>query len=319
MASAGRPTPGLQPPQRLERAVAGAAGPGAAAAQEWLSGLPELASAYLQRWELTPERVQAPGGRSSLVVLVRQAGGEPAALKLARPGAGHEQEPAALARWDGRAAVQLLRAAPEDGVLLLERLRPDVSLRSLPEAKAMLEAANTLQRLWLEPSPEDDGFPTVGAYTDVQAESLEARRDNPYAIVAAALIDEALAARADLLASDGEAVAGPVSLLHGDYHQGQVLAGERAPWLAIDPQPVVGERAYDLAWLVRDRLDTLIGSPGAAAATRRRIGRLSDLLEVDRERLRAWTLFRCVSTGVAALADGDRRSGELLLEFAGLL
>ncbi|NGN64850.1 kinase [Streptomyces sp. A7024] len=309
----------MKPPQRLERAVAEAAGPGAAAAQEWLSGLPALASGYLQKWQLTPERVQTPGGRSSLVVLVRQEDGTPAALKLTRPAAGHEQEHAALARWDGRAAVRLLRSVPADGVLLLERLRPDVSLRSLPEAKAMLEAANTLQRLWLEPEPGDADFATVTARTDRQAELLRRWREGPDAGAEVVLIDEALAHQEALTAAAEGDSAGPVSLLHGDYHQGQVLAAERAPWLAIDPRPVVGERAYDLAWLVRDRLDTLIGSPGAAAAARRRVGRLSDLLEVDRERLRAWTQFRCVAAGVAALADRDRRGGELLLEFAGLL
>ncbi len=111
----------------------------------------------------------------------------------------------------------------------------------------------------------------------------------------------------------------PPVLLHGEYHQGTVLAADRAPWLAIAPRPLVGERAYDLAWLVRDRLDTLLASPGAAAGARRRIGKLAESLEVDADRLRGWTLFRAVEAGLHALATGAPAPGELLLEFAGMI
>ncbi len=108
-------------------------------------------------------------------------------------------------------------------------------------------------------------------------------------------------------------------LLHGDYHHGNVLAAERMPWLAIDPKPLVGERAYDLAWLVRDRLSTLAAQPGSRAAARRRLAKLASALEVDPERLRGWTVFRSVEAGVWSLSVGDPEGGELLLELASWL
>ncbi len=98
-----------------------------------------------------------------------------------------------------------------------------------------------------------------------------------------------------------------------------MLAGERAPWLAVGPAPVVGERAYDLAALVLDRFEDLMAGSGAAAAARRRVAKLADSLEVDRDRLRDWTLYRAVDTGVREVAVGDRQRGELLLEFAAWL
>ena len=52
-----------------------------------------------------------------------------------------EAERAALAHWDGLGAVRLLQGPVTEGALLLERLHPDVSVRSLPEAKALLEPA----------------------------------------------------------------------------------------------------------------------------------------------------------------------------------
>jgi streptomycin 6-kinase len=127
-------------------------------------------------------------------------------------------------------------------------------------------------------------------------------------------VDEALAVAAELLAGSTEEV-----LLHGDFHHGNVLSAERSPWLAIDPKPLVGERAYDLAWLAQDRLETLSGVPGPPAAARRRLQRLSDAVEVDRDRLRGWTLFRTVEAGTWSLEHGDTAQAALYLEFAAML
>src|SRR5687767_4091712 len=129
----------FEPPQRLVRALGESAPDG----DDWLEKLPETVREAVAPRELTVERVQVPGGRSSLVVLVRCADGTPAVLKLAPPRFRPEAERAALTEWDGLGAVQLLEGPMEEGVLLLERLHPDVSVRSLPEAKALLEAAGT--------------------------------------------------------------------------------------------------------------------------------------------------------------------------------
>ncbi|MFF3560290.1 aminoglycoside phosphotransferase family protein [Streptomyces sp. NPDC002574] len=302
----------LQPPERLIRTVSAWEGdPGRA----WLAALPERAADHLARWDLRPERVLSPGGQISMVVLVRRADDTPATLKLGLVTDETRHEHAALARWDGRGAVRLLRADPDEGVLLMERLHGDVSLRSLPEAKAMLEACATLQRLWVPPG-DAHPFTSVADHTAGLAARLRERAAHPYVDVEARpLVDEALAIR-DALTGGSQPEA---MLLHGDYHHGNVLSADRVPWLAIDPKPLVGDPAFDLGWLVRDRLETLLAAPGAQAAARRRVAKLSDALEVDRDRVRGWALFRAVEAGVWAFSVADRPSGELLLEFAGLL
>jgi streptomycin 6-kinase len=301
----------FEPPQRLVRALAETRQSGGDGAQEWLSRLPDLLQQALDLRELTVERVQAPGGRSSLVLLVRQIDGTPAVLKLAPERARPESERAALAHWDGRGAVELLNPGDTPGVLLLERLRPDLSVRSLPEAKALLEAAATLRRLWVEP-PEAHVFETVAERTGRQAEAMRAGAEADGEI--RDLVEAALAAREELLAAAPEE-----RLLHGTFRQSKVLAGDRLPWLAVGPDPVVGECAFDLARLVRDRVEDLIASPSGAATTRRRVRKLADSLDVDQERLRGWTLFRAVESGVRARRVGRPRDAELLLEFAGWL
>jgi streptomycin 6-kinase len=289
----GQPVPlRLEPPERLARTIAAWEGE---AGLRWLAG------------------VFAAGGQLSMIVLVRTAGGTPAVLKIGMVTGETAQEHAALAHWDGRGAVRLLAADPAQGALLLERLQADVSLRSLAEPRAMLEATANLRRLWVPPA-SGHPFTSVADATRELAASLRERREQPFAADARPLVDEALAVHSELLADAAETM-----LLHGDFHHGNVLAGERQPWLAIDPKPKVGERAFDLAWLARDRLSTLAAEPGSRAAARRRLAGLAAALDVDQDRLRGWSLFRAVEAGVWLLSVGDREDGELLLEFASWL
>ncbi|MFD7014348.1 aminoglycoside phosphotransferase family protein [Streptomyces sp. NPDC059928] len=297
----------FEPPERLVRALGETYGEELAG--PWLGRLPELAEEAAARHGLTVDRVQAPGGRSSLVVLVHRPDGTPAALKVAPDFARPDLEGAALAHWNGWGAARLLDARAVDGTLLLERLHPEVSLRSLPEAKALLEAAGTVRRLWVEP-PGSHAFETVAERTRRQSVPMRAPQDPELA----PLISAALTARDELAASAGELL-----LLHGNFRQSKVLSGERAPWLTVGPEPLVGERAYDLARLVRDRVEDLIAAPSGASAARRRVGKLADSLDVDAGRLHGWTLFRAVESGLRARAAGRHRDAELLLEFAGWL
>ncbi|MFF1696824.1 aminoglycoside phosphotransferase family protein [Streptomyces sp. NPDC058257] len=295
----------LEPPQRLVTALGETAQDG----DDWLERLPEAAEQAVALRELTVERVHVPGGRSGLAVLVRLADGTPAVLKLVPPRSRPQSERAALAHWAGFGAVRLLDPSAADGALLLERLHRDVSVRSLPEAKALLEAAGTLRRLWVEP-PSNHRFETVAERTGRQADAMRASADGEVA----PLVEAALAAREELLGGDAE-----VRLLHGTFRQSKVLAGERLPWLAVGPDPVIGEPAFDLARLVRDRVEDLIASPSGSSITRRRVKKLAESLDVDQERLRGWTLFRAVESGVRARRVGREQDAELLLEFAGWL
>ncbi|MEW2545709.1 aminoglycoside phosphotransferase family protein [Streptomyces sp. NPDC047002] len=302
----------FEPPRRLVDALTERYG--APRADAWLGRLPALAADAVAARGLTVERLVAPGGRDSLLLLVRRPDGAPAALKIAPPFADPGGERAALAHWKGWGAVETYDADADaggpgagDGSVLIERLRPEVSLRSLPDAKALLEAAGTIRRLWVDP-PEGHGFETVEERTGRQAGPMRAGR------APAVLVEAALDARAAMVGSAVDEV-----LLHGAFRQGKVLAGERAPWLAVGPEPVVGERAYDLARPARDRVEDLVASESGASSARRRMNRLADSLDVDRDRLRAWALFRAVESATRALDAGRGPAAEVLLEFASWL
>jgi streptomycin 6-kinase len=77
-------------------------------------------------------------------------------------------------------------------------------------------------------------------------------------------------------------------VLHQDFHCGNVLESERG-WLAIDPKPLVGEREFDVASLVRDR------RPTTKAAMERRLAYLVERLELDPERARGWAIAHALA------------------------
>jgi streptomycin 6-kinase len=94
------------------------------------------------------------------------------------------------------------------------------------------------------------------------------------------ILDAAMSALTELSATQGEQV-----LLNQDLHGDNVLAAKREPWLVIDPKPLVGEREFGLAPIVRSlelgdtRADVLY-----------RLDRLTSDLRLDRERARWWTI-----------------------------
>jgi streptomycin 6-kinase len=79
-------------------------------------------------------------------------------------------------------------------------------------------------------------------------------------------------------------------LLHQDLHGENVLAAQREPWLVIDPKPLLGEREFAVAPIVRSfefghsRRDALY-----------RLDRLTSELGLDRERARGWTIGQTVA------------------------
>ena len=83
------------------------------------------------------------------------------------------------------------------------------------------------------------------------------------------LVEEAEGLFAELLASQDE-----VTLLHGDLYHHNVLSARREPWLAIDPEGVVGEPACDAAALLHNPV-LVLAIPRPGELLKRRIGLLS--------------------------------------------
>ncbi|MFI8239173.1 aminoglycoside phosphotransferase family protein [Streptomyces sp. NPDC085866] len=258
------------------------------AGRAFVADLPRRAGEFLGRWEL---RVDGPAmyGVAALVLPVVRADGSGAALKLQLLDEESAGEPAALRTWDGDGAVRLLEHDEPTCTLLLERLDESRMLTGLPDAReAVLVIAGLLARLTSAPAPA--GLRRPG---DVARAMLD---QVPWAL---GRIPDPADRRlvADCAAAVREVVAEPGDrLLHWDLHYANVLAADRAPWLAIDPKPLAGDPGFDLLPAIDNRYDP--------ADTRRRFDALTDALGLDRERARAWTLGRVLQNCLWEIEDG---------------
>jgi streptomycin 6-kinase len=79
-------------------------------------------------------------------------------------------------------------------------------------------------------------------------------------------------------------------LANRDMHYQNVLAGEREPWLVIDPKVMRGDAEFGLAPLLWRRLE----EAGGPVGLQRRIDALVDEAGLDAELARGWTLLRAV-------------------------
>jgi streptomycin 6-kinase len=259
--------------------------------REWLAQLPQIVARCERRWEIAVGPVFDEGGAVSWVAPATRRDGSEAVLKLFIPDLENRHEALALLHYDGRGAVRLLDH--DEGVLLLERARPGTSLWEVDdEDEANRVVAGLLAILW-RPAPVGSPHRTLERVAAEWVEEIPATWEALGGPFERSLLDRAVAALRELGPDQGEQV-----LLHQDLHGGNVLRAEREGWLAIDPKPLIGEREFDLASLLRDRRDSLAADARAGSRVRRRLDLLASETGLDRERLRGWGIAHALAWGM---------------------
>lgn len=265
----------------------------------WIAGLPALAAATLECWELCRDG-PVWSGQASLVLPVLCHDGTRAVLKLQMP---REETAAALIglrTWNGEGMVRLLDHDPVSSSMLLERLDGARTLASVDDDDvAMGILAGLHARLVAVPAPR--GLPGLG---DVAAAMLE---QAPQAVTH--LVDPAdrhlllgwASAVAELVGDPGD------RLLHWDLHYDNVLAAEREPWIAIDPEPLTGDPGFDLWPALHSRWDDVVAKGEPLRVVRRRFDLLTEVLGLDRERAAGWTRGRLLQNALWDIEDGEIR------------
>jgi len=268
--------------------------PSSVSGADWLHRLPPLLAQLLREWDLS---VDGPvrSGACSVVIPVRGPDGQ-AVLKVGWPHTEARMEHLALRVWGGAGAVRLLRADPSRFALLLERLDPDTDLHGMPVERACTVIGGVLRALRVPAPPQ---MPRLTAYAERQVERLAIAPS----VVPRRFADQARHLAVELTRDEAEPV-----LLHTDLHYANVLAGERTPWLAIDPKPMAGDAAFEVAPALVNRTHELAGAGSVRAALNRRLELVCEPAGIDPQRARAWTIVREVDNALGLAHDRDRVS-----------
>jgi streptomycin 6-kinase len=258
--------------------------------ERWVDELPTRVGRLTDAWRLRPDGEPAHGN-CSLVLPVRTFEGAVAVLKVGFPDAESEHEHLVLQRWGGHGAVRLLSADPHHRGLLLERLH-STDLTGVAEEHACAIVADLYGRIHIPAMPQ---LRSLSADIDRWTSELAGLARN--APIPRRLVEQAIALGTDLAAD--RAVADRV--IHTDLHYGNVLAGDREPWLVIDPKPVNGDPHYEIAPMLWNRWDEIAGD--TREGVRRRFWMLVDAAGFDEDRARGWVIVRMVHNAMWALQD----------------
>ncbi|MRJ74994.1 aminoglycoside resistance protein [Aeromicrobium sp. SMF47] len=259
----------------------------------WVAGLPRLVRELIDEWELTVDGDPLHGHTALVVPVV--AAGERLVLKVVMPHEEARHEALALQHWHGRGAVRLVRADPRRDAMLLERLQTR-DLGSVPVLQACSVVAGLLGRLHV-PAPAQ--LVPLTAFVSRWTDDLAALpRGAP---LPRRVVEQAVHLGRAFVGDD----ASVGRLVHGDLHYGNVLAGDRSPWLAIDPKPVSGDPHYEIAPLLWNRWDEIVASGDLRTAIRRRFHTVVDDAGLDEDRARDWVVVREAIRAMWAIQDGE--------------
>jgi streptomycin 6-kinase len=246
----------------------------------WLAALPHLLSELIRAWQLELGAPFENANVSYVVPAIR--GAEHVVLKVQWPHEESAYEAEALRAWDGDGAVKLLAYDENRHALLLEQCRPGTTLAAALSVDPIAVVIDLLPRLWKPAGPPFKSLSTEAKewsatlYSDWETSGSKCERS---------LVDAAAEFIEQLTSRPSEYV-----LVHQDLHGDNVIAAERQPWLAIDPKPLLAEREFSLAPVIRS-----FEFGHSRAAVIQRLDRLSVGLGLDRERVRGWTIVQTVA------------------------
>jgi streptomycin 6-kinase len=233
-------------------------------------------------------------------------------LKIGIPNRELTSEIECLNLWRNlpNCAVHLLASDPENGLLLLERLRPGETLATLADDERATEiAADVMSRLWLPAgrlkSPlRMQSRPSSAKSTEVDLADVAAILiANPNFITLKGWFDELKKLRPRFNGGTGPFPARLVEtadgllrelfaederwLIHGDCHHYNILShGDE--WRVIDPKGVIGAREYEVAPFMLNPVYQ--PRPNIKRETNHRLDIFSERTGLDRQRLWAWTV-----------------------------
>ncbi len=258
--------------------------------QSWVDGLPRTIRDQFDEWDLHADG-PALHGHCSIVLPVRTGEGAPAVLKAAFPDDESAHEHLALRRWAGVGAVRLLRADPHRRTMLLERLHHR-NLNELWDIEACEIVAQLYGRIHVPALPQLRSLAELISRSSADLARLPRNAPVPHR-----LVEQAITLGSDLAADTGATG----TLIHGDLHYANVLAGDRDPWLVIDPKPINGDPHYEVAPMLWNRWDELAGY--VRDGVRRRLSALVDAAGLDFDRARAWVVVRMVHNAMWELTE----------------
>jgi len=259
----------------------------------WLNTIPGLLEKYSVEWNVKLLRTHPNLSYNFVVEASSKAYGR-VFIKLSVPGLEVESEILALKHFDGNGCVRLLEHSIDDGIFLLEKVEPGSTLAEYThngrDSEAVVICTEVIKRLHSSSTPEKRML-SVDSLEDRLPgfQSLKAQVRKGEAPFEIQILEHAEEEYASLLSSTQKKV-----LLHGDLHHFNLLSSTQSGWLAIDPQGVIGDPAFEVAAFIRNPFPGIMKLNDVRTLMKCRIESFSELLEMDRRRILGWSFAQTI-------------------------
>ncbi|MBP9051845.1 MAG: phosphotransferase [Ilumatobacteraceae bacterium] len=276
--------------RRFARFRPGGAPSSDAADDEWVRSASSTIDHLVTIWGLQVGPPLVHDGETCLVLPAVRRDGSEAVLKLSKPGIAVTREAEALALVDGSCAVRLLASDVDRGALLLERADAGRRLDEEADREQAIDTAVDILLRWWRPVPQPSSIHTVQEINLDHHRALAGRKRWLARRIPVRQVERALEVLAEV---PSEAV-----LLHTDLHLGNVLMSQRAGWVAIDPQPLIGPRVHDLEPLIRE------AAVVPSSLARARLDRMVERAGLDRDEAARSILARGLVVASWSIEEG---------------
>lgn len=254
--------------------------------RQWLATLPDRIALLESKWSITAEK-SFQHLTYNYVCSALKADGTHVVLKIGLPLDDVEifGEAKYLQTIDGCGAVKLLAFDRESQAMMLERIMPGMTLKSVCEndqARSVGIAIDLLKSV-LRPIPGDrddlivldDWFGGLKRYagTDFPQEYAE----------------KALTFYSTLSTDTAN-----IFLIHGDLHHENILASDREPFLLIDPKGIIGHLGYDIGVFLNNHHNWLEWDTKLEGKLDRAVAEFAAAFKLEECVIRKWAFCQMV-------------------------
>lgn len=248
--------------------------------EAWLAGLPRTINELEELWSISVEEPFS-GAEFNFVAPARRSDVDAVVIKIAPPFKNTEifSEAKYLRSRQGRGAVRLIEENRERLAMLIERAVPGIALfqQFKDDPAGCIEPAIRVLGDILQKPPSD--------MCDLQLldrwfENFRRYKDTSF--------PAKLAEKAFEIYKRSSGESGRTFYLHGDFHPGNIVTSNRAPFLAIDPKGLVGHIGYDIAVLLNNLLWWQKGSGDVESLLQNAIAKFSEAFGLGEKELREW-------------------------------
>lgn len=264
---------------------------------DWAESFPETYAACIDRWSLA-EIDPVEDLSINFVARAKLPDGTGVVLKAGVPNKEFWSEAEALRIINGDGYIRLLEYDEDLSAMLLEEAIPGSPLAEIADDD---EATTTAARLLMASQhelPPSHSLPHVSEWTD-GLKKLRPFFDGGTGPFPEQLADLAIDLFEELHDQSDDEV-----IIHGDYHHWNILRGERAPWLIIDPKGLVGPLGYEIGQFIHNFPDQTLGLEAKGRLMSRRIDIFSSILEIPRSILLKWGVAQSVLSAWWCVEDG---------------